>query len=127
MQNIEKLRAQGFVIQVAPDVAGCTEVLLDRPFYAYNPRFAQTPEEIYVKLQHANPAANGRYHMLLAGDDMLARGELSYSVLTQNEYAEVYEAYRRLTARKDALAVAQRAFDEERTTYAGVVNAITAR
>ena len=126
MQNIEKLRALGFTVQEPTDVVGCTEVLANHQFYAYNPRFAQTPEEVVAKLQVALPADGGRYRLLLAGSDMLAKGEISYSVLTQNDYTQLHAAHQKLIARQEELAAAQRTYDEERAAFAAQVGEVIA-
>lgn len=66
MKTVTQLQAAGFIVQPTQDATGCTEVLSDKPFWFYNPRFHADMATIQANLAAAN-AHGDKFRLVAAG------------------------------------------------------------
>lgn len=66
MKTVTQLQGAGFTVQPAKDATGCTEVLSDKPFWFYNPRFHSDMPSIQANLKAAERHGD-MFRLLAAG------------------------------------------------------------
>lgn len=102
MQNIQYLQNRGFTITPAKYVVDCTQVQSKSPFFYYNPRYADKPDELMgVILAAQLDAKFGDYRVLIAGLHV-DKKELPLAIISEAEYVELKEHYRTMAAARTA-------------------------
>lgn len=114
MQDIRTLMMRGFLIEEAVDAADCTQVSSEKPFYYFNPRFADKPDELVHAIYSVGvDAKSKRYRMVVAGT-YYGKKDLPYSILTEDEYIRLNQHHREMSE-------ARRAFSDSHSALVQVI------
>lgn len=87
MKKVAQLRAAGFVVQPSQDAVGCTEVLSNKLFWFYNPRFHTDMAAIHGHMKSAETGVNS-YRLLVAGI-FGASDDFPYALLSDSAKREL--------------------------------------
>jgi hypothetical protein len=96
MKSIAALRAAGFTVAKASDAVDCTDITSPTPFYYYNPRFVEKPEQIFNALTQARALPDGGYALTLAGPYPGDDGYVSYGIVLKEDFDRAAFYFRRL-------------------------------
>lgn len=113
MKTIAQLRTLGFVLTKSANAESCTALEYPGPFYYFNPKFCDTPQDVAEKLRKGQPTGVGSYTaFLVAGDFHSVRDDTQFpfEVLSVNAHAAIASAHQ-------ALQKAQAVFNEASTAF----------
>lgn len=80
MKKVAQLQAEGFTVRPTQDAVGCTEVLSDKPFWYYNPRFHSDMASIQANLKAAD--TNGESFRLLSAGTFSGGEYFPFALIT---------------------------------------------